>query len=142
MSNNNNNAANDVIGNGNFENANNTANNSPTALNATTMAHAKKNAKSSINFVPRNKVYESSESTDKRALPFLNKYERTRLIGMRATQISDGAEPVVDYSSLSIVTPVNIAQLELEQKKIPFLIERTYPDGHVEYWNIEDLTMV
>ena len=72
----------------------------------------------------------------------MNKYERTRLVGMRATQIADGAQPVVDYSSLTNVTPVNIAQLELEQKKIPFLIERTYPDGYVEYWNIENLTMV
>lgn len=141
MSNNNNNAATHIIDNGNFENTNNTINN-PSNVQTLTVTATKKHTKSSINFIPRDKVYENSEDSEKRALPFLNKYERTRLVGMRATQIADGAQPVVDYSSLTNVTPVNIAQLELEQKKIPFLIERTYPDGYVEYWNIENLTMV
>lgn len=137
---NNNNAATNIINNGDFENTNNN-DNSPNNTQTSAIT-TKKNIKSSINFVPRNRVYENSENSKKRALPFLNKYERTRLVGIRATQISDGAQPVIDYSSLTNITPVNIAQLELEQKKIPFLIERTYPDNYVEYWNIEDLTMI
>lgn len=141
MSTNNNNAANDIIGNGDFENTND-INNTTSNISLSTPALSKKNPKSSVNFVPRSKIYENSENSDKRALPFLNKYERTRLIGMRAAQIADGAQPVVDYSGLTTITPINIAQLELDEMKIPYLIERTYPDGYVEYWKIEDLTIV
>jgi hypothetical protein len=35
-----------------------------------------------------------------------------------------------------------IALLELEQKKLPFIIKRPYPNGGVEYWNVGDLEVL
>jgi hypothetical protein len=35
-----------------------------------------------------------------------------------------------------------IAQIELEQKRIPFIIRRPIPGGGCEYWNLKDLEMI
>jgi len=35
-----------------------------------------------------------------------------------------------------------IALLELEHKKLPFIIKRPYPNGGVEYWNVGDLEVL
>jgi len=35
-----------------------------------------------------------------------------------------------------------IAELELQQKRIPFIIRRPIPNGGCEYWNLRDLEMV
>ena len=36
----------------------------------------------------------------------------------------------------------NIALLELEQKKIPFIIQRPMPNGGSEYWKVSDLEII
>ena len=76
-----------------------------------------------------------------RTLPFLTKYERTRILGQRAKQIDTGAKPFVKTDT-SILDGYIIAQAELEQKKIPFIIKRPLPNGGFEYWNISDLELI
>jgi DNA-directed RNA polymerases I, II, and III subunit RPABC2 len=56
----------------------------------------------------------------------LSKYEETKIIGLRATQIAYGSEPCVDCKSLD---PLTIARQELKEKKIPMILLRPYPDG-------------
>ena len=34
---------------------------------------------------------------------------------------------------------IRIAEKELEEKKIPFIIRRPLPNGGSEYWKVEDL---
>jgi DNA-directed RNA polymerase subunit K/omega len=57
----------------------------------------------------------------------LTKYEETRIIGVRAHQIACGAAPRVKCASLD---PLTVARKELMYNKIPFVLVRSYPDGH------------
>jgi DNA-directed RNA polymerase I, II, and III subunit RPABC2 len=35
--------------------------------------------------------------------------------------------------------PIKIAQMELDQNKLPFIVVRNLPDGKTEYWKIQEL---
>lgn len=76
-----------------------------------------------------------------RTLPFLSKYERTRILGERAKQINDGAKAFVTTDP-SVIDGYLIALAELEQQKIPFIIRRPLSNGASEYWKIKDLEMI
>jgi len=76
-----------------------------------------------------------------RTIPFLTKYEKTRIIGQRAKQINSGAKPFVNVPQ-HIIDGYIIAELELKQKKIPFIIKRPIPGGGSEYWNVKDLELI
>jgi DNA-directed RNA polymerase subunit K/omega len=54
---------------------------------------------------------------------FLTKYERAKIIGLRAKQLSDGAPPLINVPS-DVTDPIKIAELELKANKIPILIKR------------------
>jgi DNA-directed RNA polymerase I, II, and III subunit RPABC2 len=74
-------------------------------------------------------------------LPFLTKYEKTRILGQRSKQIECGAKPLVKVPE-NVIDSYLIAELELEQKAIPFIIRRPIPSGGSEYWNLKDLEMI
>jgi DNA-directed RNA polymerase subunit K/omega len=76
-----------------------------------------------------------------KTLPFLTKYEMTRVLGQRAKQLDSGAKAFVKVP-LNVIDGYHIAKLELEQKKIPFIIKRPFPNGGVEYWNVSDLEVL
>ena len=69
--------------------------------------------------------------------PILSKYERCSIIGARAEQISNGAKPLISVPSF-MHNEIEIAELELEQKKTPFIVVRNI-NNKKEYWKIEDL---
>jgi DNA-directed RNA polymerase subunit K/omega len=73
--------------------------------------------------------------------PFLTKYERARIVGARAEQLDRGAIPMIKLDP-EIINGRVIAQMELEQKKIPFVLARPLPNGKTEYWRIEDLEVM
>jgi len=58
----------------------------------------------------------------------LTRFEKARVIGARALQISMGAPVLVD-TSRSSKSPIDIALMELEQRVLPISIRRTLPDG-------------
>ena len=70
--------------------------------------------------------------------PFLTKYERARILGQRAKQIETGATPFVKVPE-NIIDSYLIAEMELQQGRIPFIIRRPLPNGGSEYWKISDL---
>jgi DNA-directed RNA polymerase I, II, and III subunit RPABC2 len=76
-----------------------------------------------------------------RTIPFLTKYEKARILGQRAKQIESGARPFIKISE-NIVDSYIIAELELREKKIPFIIRRPLPNGTCEYWHLRDLEVV
>lgn len=57
----------------------------------------------------------------------LTKYEKARLIGQRAKQLSLGAEPTVCTKGL--LNPIKIAEKEFYEGKIPIAILRPLPSG-------------
>jgi DNA-directed RNA polymerase I, II, and III subunit RPABC2 len=73
-----------------------------------------------------------------KTLPYLTKYEKARVLGQRAKQIETGAKPLVKTPE-NIIDSYVIAELELREKKIPFIIKRPIPGGAFEYWNLRDL---
>ena len=76
-----------------------------------------------------------------KTLPFLTKYEKTRILGERATQLNAGAMAMIEVD-VDMIDGYVIALKEFEQKKIPFIIKRPLPNGAVEYWKLEDLEVL
>lgn len=70
-------------------------------------------------------------------IPRLTKYEKVRLLGTRAKQVSDGSK--VFIKSNKVKTAMDIAELELEYKVIPLKIKRPLPNGRYEIWSIREL---
>ena len=79
-----------------------------------------------------------------KTIPILTKYEKTRILGMRTKQLNDGAEPYVKLpvTPVPIIDGYVIAQRELEEKKLPFIIRRPLPNGGTEYWYLQDLEIL
>ena len=73
--------------------------------------------------------------------PFLSKYEYARIIGIRTKQLNNGADPFVEVER-NIIDGFTIATMELEAKKLPFIIARPLPNGSKEYWKLQDLELV
>ncbi len=82
--------------------------------------------------VPRGS--EAANSKDSSTSPLqagpkrLTRFERARIVGSRALQISMGAPILIDIPS-NIKSPMEIALLELREKVLPMSIRRTLPDG-------------
>lgn len=76
-----------------------------------------------------------------KTMPFLTKYEKTRILGQRAKQLNQGAQPVIPIDK-KIIDGYLIAQLELQQKALPFIIRRPLPGGKSEYWRLADLELI
>lgn len=60
--------------------------------------------------------------------PKLTRFERARIVGARALQISMGA-PLLTELSADVSDPIDIAIKELEIGALPMTIRRTLPDG-------------
>ncbi|CAK0838277.1 unnamed protein product [Prorocentrum cordatum] len=67
--------------------------------------------------------------------PFLTTYERVRIIGQRALQLSMNAEPRVDPKSET--DPIALATMELEAGEAG-APRRFLPDGSYEDWRLSD----
>ena len=76
-----------------------------------------------------------------KTIPWLTKYERARVLGIRAKQLNNGGDPFVQVPS-SMISGYKIAIEELKAKKIPFIIRRPIPNGGTEYWRLEDLELL
>jgi DNA-directed RNA polymerase subunit K/omega len=76
-----------------------------------------------------------------KTIPFLTKYEKARILGQRAKQIETGAKPFISVPE-NVIDGYVIAELELHQKRIPFIIRRPVPGGGFEYWNLRDLEII
>ena len=58
----------------------------------------------------------------------LTRFERARIVGARALQISMGAPVLLDLST-SVQSPIDIAETELQEGALPISIRRSLPDG-------------
>lgn len=74
---------------------------------------------------------------DRQTTPYMTKYEKARILGTRALQISMNAPVLVALEGET--DPLIIAMKELSQKKIPLLIRRFLPDGSYEDWSVQEL---
>jgi len=65
--------------------------------------------------------------------PTLTRFEKARIMGARALQLSLGAPPFIDIP-VSATTSLDISMKELEERVIPITIRRVLPNG--DYQNI------
>jgi DNA-directed RNA polymerase I, II, and III subunit RPABC2 len=79
--------------------------------------------------------------TNHKSQPFLTQYEKTRILGFRTNQLAQGALPYVKVPD-HIRNVLDIAKMELEQRRLPFIIKRPMPDGSFEYWRLCDLMIL
>lgn len=76
-----------------------------------------------------------------RSVPFLTQFEKTLILGKRANQLSQNARPYIVVPE-HITNVSQIARMELEQKRLPFILKRSMPDGTFEYWRLSDLLIL
>ena len=76
-------------------------------------------------------------SSERITTKYLTKYERARVLGTRALQISMNAPVMVDLDGET--DPLRIAEKELRERKIPIIIRRYLPDGSHEDWSMDEL---
>ena len=72
-------------------------------------------------------------------VPYLTKYEFARVVGMRVTQLNTGAPPFVEATHMDSVI---IAEQEIREKKLPFIIRRPIPNKSPEFWRLCDLELL
>lgn len=72
---------------------------------------------------------------------FLTKYEKVKIIGLRAEQIQRGSPPYVEFDKKKF-DPIDIATKELDSRKLPFMVCRTLPNGEKEYWRLDDMIIM
>ena len=65
--------------------------------------------------------------------PTLTRFEKARIMGARALQLSLGAPPFIDIP-VTAATSLDISMKELEERVIPITIRRVLPNG--DYQNI------
>ena len=76
-----------------------------------------------------------------KTIDILTKYEKTKILGMRVKQLNNGAAPYINVSE-KIIDNYLIAETELKDKKLPFIIQRPLPNNNFEYWKLQDLDIL
>ena len=97
-----------------------------------------------VQAVTRESVQEAL-SVPKSTLPYYTKYEQVTLIGTRAQQLAEGAKPLVSLDGMRTSDPRfvwTVAEKEVYERKLPFIIHRRLPDGRSEYWSTQELSVI
>jgi hypothetical protein len=75
------------------------------------------------------------------SVPFLTQYEKTKVLGFRTNQLSQGARAFIAVPA-HVTDLREIAKMELEARRLPFIIKRPMPDGSFEKWRLSDLLII
>lgn len=76
-----------------------------------------------------------------KTVPILTKYEKTRILGIRVSQLNEGAPRYINVNETIIDNNI-IAEKELKLKKLPFIVTRPLPNGEKEHWRLKDLEIL
>lgn len=88
------------------------------------------------------KEYDPSKN---QTMPTMTKFELAKILGQRMEQLARGAPTLIDVSKENFGGLANhekfkrIAELEIRQRVLPFMIGRTLPNGAKEYWKLSDM---
>jgi hypothetical protein len=96
------------------------------------------------------------DKENKKTFPFLTKFEVAKIIGLRAKQLNAGANDLLWTSAGAgagagagtgagtrpTMNGYRRAQLELRERKIPFILKRPLFGGEFEYWRVADLELL
>jgi DNA-directed RNA polymerase subunit K/omega len=76
-----------------------------------------------------------------RSVPFLTQFEKTKILGFRTNQLSQGARAFIAVPA-HVTDLREIAKMELDARRLPFIIKRPMPDGTFEKWRLSDLLIL
>jgi len=76
-----------------------------------------------------------------KTIPILTKYEYTNILGTRTKQLNSGAKSFIEVKK-NIIDGYIIAEMEIKQKKLPFIVQRPLPNGGCEYWPLNELEIL
>jgi DNA-directed RNA polymerase I, II, and III subunit RPABC2 len=71
--------------------------------------------------------------------PHMTRYERAKVVGMRLEQLARGAPTLVNTENCKSIR--DVCMKEITEKKLPFVIVRTLPNGTKEHWRVADLVI-
>ena len=83
-----------------------------------------------------NNIIKDLLNKPKITLPLITKFEYSKIKSIRMTQLSNNANPFIKTTSNSIE---EIADEEIKQMKLPFIIKRNLPNGEYELWKLSEL---
>ena len=92
---------------------------------------------SRFNIVGKDDTYNEYFSKTKKTRPYITKFEKTQILGIRASQIENGAIPLVEVPN-NVHQSKEIAEIEYQQLTIPLLVRRFLPDESYEDWRLQD----
>ena len=95
------------------------------------------NTISKFEIISVNETYKKMNQTNKKSRPFLTKFEKCKILGVRAEQLSRNFPSCIELDGDETV--IEIAEKELEEKKIPIIIRRYFPNGTYEDWKLNEL---
>lgn len=82
---------------------------------------------------------------DRKTLKYYSKYEYTTVLATRAQQLADGARPLVSLEGILPGDPMfvwKVAEKEILEQRLPFLVNRRMPDGKSEFWSTQELEKI
>lgn len=89
--------------------------------------------------------YKVKSNEDRKTKPYINKYEFTKLLGIRTEQITNGAQILLSKENIEYCKkkPLLLAMKEMEEKTFPLILKRRYVDKKGDYayeeWRIHEL---
>lgn len=86
-------------------------------------------------------IMNSYDTSKNSSSNIMNKFEKTTILGKRATQIAYGADALFDVPP-TMSSVIEIAEEELRLKKTPYILERDLGNGKKEYWKIADMIIM
>jgi len=86
-------------------------------------------------------IMNSYDPTKNTSSNIMNKFEKTTILGKRATQIAYGADALFDVPP-TMSSVIEIAEEELRLKKTPYILERDLGNGKKDYWKIADMIIM
>lgn len=99
---------------------------------------------SEVHPINREEINESFTQSRK-SLPYYTKYEQVAIIGSRAQQLAEGAKPLVSLDGMFTSDPRfvwNVAEKEVFERKLPWIVHRRMPNGVSEYWSCSELSVM
>ena len=85
-------------------------------------------------------VYQDYDISNNITTNKMTKYEYTKILGMRAQQITMGAEPLIEISD-DMKSAIEVAEEELRQRKTPYIVARKINSKKTDFWKVEDMVI-
>lgn len=85
---------------------------------------------------------DSGSDAQHKSVPYLTMFEKAKILGFRANQLAQGSQTFLEKRPEHVVDVLEIARLELEERRLPYILKRPMPDGSFEYVRLSDLLIL